>query len=91
MLYLAVLLCTMIWVSTAHAFSLMTWNVAEGTVENIARRMPQISELGQTLSSMQNGKLPDVIVLQEVTSFAAAERVARGLGYKNGTVAVTDA
>jgi hypothetical protein len=77
--------------SSAWAFSLMTWNVGEGSVEAVTRREPDIRQLRVAVEAANNGQLPDAIVLQEVTSYAAAMRVARALGYASGTVATSDA
>ena len=77
-------------IQPAGAFSLMTWNVAEGSVETVTRREPDILRLGATLRGRLQGSLPDVLVLQEVTSYAAAMRVARAFGYQAGTVAASD-
>jgi len=77
-------------IQTAGAFSLTTWNVAEGSIENVTRREADIQRLGATIRGRLQGNLPDVLVLQEVTSYAAAMRVARALGYQTGTVAASD-
>ena len=74
----------------AAAFSLVTWNVAEGSVESLTRREADIARLGGVLREKLEGRLPDVVVLQEVTSYAAAVRVARALGFATGTVATSD-
>ena len=77
-------------IQTAKAFSLTTWNVAEGTIENVTRRETDIQRLGVIIRAKLQGNLPDVLVLQEVTSYAAAIRVARALGYQAGVVAASD-
>ena len=77
-------------IQTAEAFSLTTWNVAEGTIENVTRRETDIQRLGVIIRAKLQGNLPDVLVLQEVTSYAAAMRVARALGYQAGAVATSD-
>ena len=74
----------------ASAFSLVTWNVAEGSVENVTRREGDIGRLGALLRARLQGQLPDVVVLQEVTSYAAATRMARALGFSKAMVATSD-
>ena len=52
-------------IQTAEAFSLTTWNVAEGSIENVTRRETDIQRLGVIIRAKLQGNLPDVLVLQE--------------------------
>jgi hypothetical protein len=74
----------------AHAFTLATWNAEQGSVESVTRREATLSKLGDVLRANTGGALPDVLVLQEITSWAAAARIARALGYTGATLAITD-
>jgi hypothetical protein len=77
--------------SGSAALNLLTWNAGEGTVEALAPRLGEIGKLGKEVrAKTKGGRLPEIVVLQEVTSYAAAVSVARALGYKTGTVAVSN-
>lgn len=73
----------------AFAFSLATWNAAGASVESIADRKDDVKALGAAYRA-ELGKLPDVVVLQEITSFAAARKIADYLGYKDATIITSD-
>ena len=75
----------------AFAFTLATWNAEQASVESVTRREPTLRKLGEALRTNAGGELPEVLVLQEITSYAAAVRIARSLGYASATVAVSDA
>lgn len=77
-------------VAPARAFTLVTWNAEQASVEAVTRRETTLAKLGETLRANNAGALPDVLVLQEITSWAAAARIARALGYANATLAVSD-
>ena len=47
----------------------------------VTRREGDVARLGAQLREQLSGNLPEIVVLQEVTSYAAAARVARALGY----------
>jgi hypothetical protein len=73
------------------AVDLMTWNTSAGSVESLAPRLHQIEALGQEVrSKTSTGELPEIAVFDEVTSYAAAASVARALGYKEATLAISD-
>ena len=76
-------------VSPTNAFTLVTWNAEQASVESVTRREPTLAKLGETLKASNAGALPDILVLQEITSWGAAARIARALGYANATLAVT--
>jgi len=77
--------------SPASAIDLLTWNTEQGSVEAIARKLNRIETLGDEVrEKSKSGKLPEIAVFEEVTSYAAAASVARALGYKEGTVVVSD-
>ena len=76
--------------NVAKAFSIATWNVSSGTIENVSQRREDFEKLASALRKENSGDLPDVLVLQEVTSLAAAKVVADGLGYTDATVAISD-
>jgi hypothetical protein len=75
---------------SAAEISVGIWNVSQGTIESVARRGVQLASLGAELKRV-SGELPPVMILEEITSFAAATAVAKSLGYASGTVAVSDA
>lgn len=75
--------------SPAWAFSIATWNASAGTIEGIADREDNLRLLAAEYRKA-NGGLPDVLVLQEVTSYAAARKIADYLGYRNATIVTTD-
>lgn len=73
----------------ASAFSIATWNAAGGTVENVTEKAEDIKLLGAEFRKSAGG-LPDVLVLEEVTSYAAARKIADFLGYTDATIITTD-
>ncbi|MFZ0854885.1 MAG: endonuclease/exonuclease/phosphatase family protein [Hyphomicrobiaceae bacterium] len=75
----------------SSAFTIATWNAEQGSVETVTRRDSTLRKLGDALRTNGEGKLPDVLVLQEITSYAAAARIAGALGYGDATLAVSDA
>jgi len=77
---------------TTHssAFGLATWNAEQGSIESLARRSADLKRLGKALRAKNSGQLPEVLVLQEITSYASAVKIAKELGYRSGTVAVSD-
>lgn len=76
-------------VISAPAFSIASWNVAGASVENVADRTDDLAALRKAFLS-RDENLPDVLILQEVTSYAAAKSIADGLGYQNATIVTTD-
>jgi len=75
----------------SFALDLLTWNTEQGSAEAIARKLDKIEALGQEIrGKTKSGELPEIAVLDEVTSYVAAASVARALGYKDATVAVSD-
>jgi endonuclease/exonuclease/phosphatase family metal-dependent hydrolase len=74
----------------ASAFTVATWNAEQASVETVTRREGTLGRLGDALRASNEGALPDVLVLQEVTSYAAAARIARAVGYADSTVAASD-
>ena len=77
--------------SQAHATTLLTWNAEQASVESVTRREADIKRLGDLVrQKLPGNQLPDVTVLQEITSYASAMRIARALGYTTGTVAASD-
>lgn len=75
--------------NSASAFSLATWNAAGGTIENITAKADNVKLLGAKFKEVA-GTLPDVLVLEEVTSYAAARKIADYLGYVDATIITTD-
>ena len=71
------------------AFSIATWNVAEGTTEAVLERSDDFKQLAAKLRNDLGG-LPDVLVLQEITTCAAAVTIPEKLGYKLPHIAVTN-
>ncbi len=82
----------MFWVSAAAAdeVTIGIWNVSQGTLKSVTRRSDQLARLRDELKRVTSSR-PPLMVLEEVTSFAAAEFIAKALGYDSGTVAVSDA
>lgn len=76
--------------SNAQAFSLATWNAAGTTVEGATENRDNLKLFGAALRKANNGTLPDVLVIQEVTSYAAARIVADTIGYTNAEIATSD-
>ena len=62
-----------------------TWNVLRGTVEEIERRAQ-----GPDLKNAKDALRADILILQELSSFAAAQRLAHHLGMTNAHIAVSD-
>ncbi|WP_440658728.1 endonuclease/exonuclease/phosphatase family protein [Ensifer adhaerens] len=85
----ATLAIALLFSGQANAFTLATWNAAGGTVESIAEREDDVKRLGAEYRKAANA-LPDVLVLQEITSFAAARKIADFLGYKDATIATSN-
>ncbi len=86
--YLAVLIAVVV---PASAIDLLTWNVEQGSTESTARRLHQIGRLGNEVRTKSTtGRLPEVAVFEEITSYAAAANVAHALGYTLGSLAVSD-
>lgn len=76
--------------ASAIALSVATWNVEQGSVESLTRREQQLARLGGELRKQNGGALPDVLILNEVTSYASAVYVAEKLGFSAATVATSD-
>ncbi len=87
--FLSAALSLAVSASMANEFSIGTWNVATGTIENMAGRTDDLKLLGAEVRSKFKS-LPNILVLQEVTSYAAAREIANGLGYRKATIATSD-
>ena len=76
--------------ASAEEISIGIWNVSQGTLQSVARRGDELTRLRAELQQVTTS-LPPIMVLEEVTSFASVEFIARALGYISGTVAISDA
>ncbi|TSD82826.1 hypothetical protein FFK22_041060 [Mycobacterium sp. KBS0706] len=75
----------------AEPLSIATWNVEAATAESVLKRADPIGRAAAAYrAATPDNALPQVIVLDEITSVVAAAEVARFLGYANATVIATD-
>lgn len=69
--------------AVSDTISLLNWNVNAGTVENIAARRGGIEKLASEVT-------PDILVVQEVNSFAAVQLISKYLGMEDPYIAVSN-
>ncbi len=67
----------------AGSLRIVTWNVLRGSVEQVQARKDQFIAAGKRLRA-------DVIAVQEVTSFAAVQRLAEFMGFSSPHIAVSN-
>lgn len=80
-----VLILVFLMASQIHAeeLKLLNWNVKTGSIEQIAKRK-------RNIAMVPEGRTPDILILQEINSFASAQLVADFMGFKRPHIAVSD-
>jgi len=67
----------------ASELRIINWNVNAGSVENVAKRKDNFVELG-------GNQAPDILILQEINSFAAAQLIAKYMGMKDSYLGISN-